>query len=146
MTQGTGAGSGWAGRVAAAAPFLLAVLRIGTGLLFMQHGVMKLFGWLGGPGPVPLASLMGLAGVLETFGGLLVVLGLFVRPVALVLALQMLVAYFMAHAPKGLAPVQNQGEIALLFALVFAYLAAAGAGPWSLDAVLARRRGGASLT
>lgn len=127
-------------RVAAYAPVLLAVLRIGTGLLFMQHGAMKLFGWFGGPGPVPLVSMFGLAGVLETFGGLLLVLGLLVRPTALVLALEMLVAYFMAHAPKGLVPVENQGELALLYMLVFLYLAAAGAGPLSLDALLARRR------
>lgn len=126
-------------RMATFAPAMLTVLRIGTGLLFMEHGMMKLFGWFGAPGPVPLFSLFGLAGVLELVGGLLVVIGFLTRPVALVLALEMLAAYFMAHAPKGLVPVVNQGELALLYMLVFAYLAAAGAGPYSVDAALARR-------
>lgn len=127
-------------RMATFAPALHAVLRIGAGLLFMEHGLMKLFGWFGGQGPVPLFSMMGLAGILETFGGLLVVIGLLTRPVALILALEMLVAYFMAHAPKGLVPIVNQGELALLYALVFAYLAAAGSGPFSVDDAMARRR------
>lgn len=121
------------GFMAGYAPVMHAVLRIGAGLLFLEHGLMKLFGWFGAPAPVPLVSLMGLAGVLELFGGLLIVVGFAVRPVALVLAVEMLVAYGMAHMPRGLAPVQNQGELALLYMLVFAYLAAAGAGPASVD-------------
>ena len=120
-----------------------AVLRIGVGLLFMQHGAQKLFGWLGGVdgagASVELVSLMGLAGVLEFFGGLLIVLGLLTRPVALLLAVEMVAAYFMAHAPQGGFPVQNGGEAALLFALVFAFLAANGPGRWSLDARLMPR-------
>jgi putative oxidoreductase len=111
-----------------------AILRIGVGLLFIQHGVQKLFGWLGGPpGGVDLVSLHGLAGVLEVFGGLLVVLGLLTRPVAFVLMLQMVAAYVMAHLPRGAWPIQNGGEPALLFALAFAFLAGNGAGPLSLD-------------
>lgn len=121
-------------------PALHAILRIGAGLLFMQHGAQKLFGALGAEGPVPLASLMGLAGVLEFFGGLLIVLGLFTRPVALVLALQMLVAYFMAHLPKGPWPILNAGELALLYMLIFLFLAGNGSGTWSLDHVLKNRR------
>ena len=113
-----------------------ALLRIGAGLLFMQHGVQKLFGGLGGMdgngASAELFSLMGLAGVLEFFGGLLVVLGLFTIPVAGLLTLQMLIAYFMAHASQALFPIQNGGELALLYALVFLFLAGRGPGPWSL--------------
>lgn len=122
----------------------LSVLRIATGLFFMQHGVQKLFGWLGGFGGNPgataeLASMMGLAGVLETFGGLLIAIGLLTRPVALLLAVQMVAAYFMAHLPQGGLPMQNGGELALLFAFVFLYLGTSGAGPLSVDAALAGR-------
>ena len=125
------------------APATQAVLRIGAGLLFLQHGAQKLFGLLGGidgAGATPaLFSLIGFAGVLEFFGGLLLVLGLLTRPTALLLALQMVAAYFMAHAPQAGFPVLNGGELALLYALIFAYFAANGAGPASLDRVLARR-------
>jgi putative oxidoreductase len=120
-------------------PTALAILRIGAGLLFMQHGLQKLFGLFGGfsgtPGATaPLVSLMGLAGVLELGGGLLLVLGLFVRPVALILAAEMVVAFIRAHVPQGGMPIQNGGELALLYALIFAFLAARGAGPVSIDA------------
>jgi putative oxidoreductase len=120
-------------------PTALAILRIGAGLLFMQHGLQKLFGLFGGfggtPGATaPLVSLMGLAGVLELGGGLLLVLGLFVRPVALILAAEMVVAFIQAHLPQGGMPVQNGGELALLYALIFLFLAARGAGPVSIDA------------
>jgi putative oxidoreductase len=116
-------------------------LRVGAGLLFMQHGAQKLFGWFGGFGGQPgataeLVSQMGLAGVLEFFGGLLIVLGLLTRPVAAVLVLLMLAAYFIAHAPQGAAPISNGGELALLYALVWAYFAGNGAGPYSVDARL----------
>jgi putative oxidoreductase len=112
----------------------LTLLRVVAGLLLMQHGVQKLFGWLGGTRVDTLASQMGLAGVLETFGGLLVVLGLFTRPVAFVLAGEMAVAYFQVHAPNGLWPIRNRGELPVLLCFVFLFLAARGAGPWSLDA------------
>ena len=120
-------------------PAALAVLRIGAGLLFMQHGLQKLFGMFGGfggtPGATaPLDSLMGVAGILELVGGALLVAGLFVRPVALILAIEMVVAYFKSHLPQGAVPIQNGGELALLYALVFAFLAARGAGPASVDA------------
>lgn len=123
-----------------------ALLRIGAGLLFMQHGAQKLFGMLGGMGgqgqKAELMSQMGLAGVLEFFGGLLIVIGLATRPVAAILFLQMLAAYFIAHMPQGGMPVQNGGELALLYALVWAYFAGNGAGPASVDAAIARRRTG----
>jgi putative oxidoreductase len=121
------------------APTAVAILRIGTGLLFMQHGLQKLFGLFGGfggtPGATaPLMSQMGLAGVLELGGGLLLVLGLFVRPVALILMIEMIVAYVMAHLPNGAVPIENGGELALLYGLIFLFLAARGAGPVSVDA------------
>ena len=109
-----------------------ALLRIGAGLLFLQHGLQKLFGLLGGSA-VPVGSLLGLAGILETLGGLLLVVGLWTRPVAFVLMGQMLAAFLMAHLPKGGWPIQNGGELPLIYALVFAVLATAGAGPASLD-------------
>lgn len=128
-------------------PVTHAALRIGAGLLFMQHGAQKLFGWLGGFGGQPgatadLFSLMGLAGVLEFFGGVLIAVGLLTRPVGLILALQMLAAHFMAHQPQGGFPIQNNGELALFYALVFAFLLGNGSGPASLDRVLAGRRRG----
>ncbi|MDB5823583.1 MAG: DoxX family protein [Herminiimonas sp.] len=117
-------------------PRLLSVLRIVVGLLFLQHGAAKLLG-------VPhvamfdglkLVSLIGLAGVLELVGGLLIVLGLFTRPVAFILSGFMAVAYFMAHAPQGALPILNQGELAVLYCFAFLYLAVAGGGTASIDA------------
>ncbi len=123
-------------------PRVLAVLRIVTAYLFIQHGTAKLFG-------VPhqamfdglqLMSLVGVAGMLEVAGGALLLIGLFTRPVAFVLCGFMAVAYFMAHASQGnvLLPMLNQGELAVLYCFVFLYLVFAGAGAWSVDAV--RRR------
>jgi len=115
--------------------WLLSILRIITGFLFFEHGAMKLFGFLAPPNmPLPhLFSFIGLAGVLEFFGGLAILLGLYTRPVAFILSGQMAVAYFMAHAPGGFWPVQNKGEVAVLYCFIFLYLAAAGGGPLSLD-------------
>jgi len=114
-----------------------ALLRIGFGLLFMQHGAQKLFGLFGGVdgagATVPLLSQFGLAGVLEFFGGALIVLGLLTRPVALLLLLEMIVAYVQVHVPQGGLPIENGGELALLYALGFAFLAGNGPGPWSFD-------------
>lgn len=111
-----------------------ALLRIVTGLLFMEHGTMKLLGFPASPMPrPPLASMMGVAGVLELVGGLLIVLGLFTRPVAFLLSGEMAIAYWLAHAPNGPFPALNMGEPAVLFCFIFLYLAAAGAGPWALD-------------
>ena len=145
-TRGTTTAThGTAGLFSALGPAMHAVLRIGTGLLFMQHGAQKLFGMLGGfggtPGnTAPLMSMMGLAGVLEFFGGLLIVIGLFTRPVAFVLAGQMAAAYFMAHFAQNFFPLLNGGEPALLFMLVFLFLMANGAGPASADHAIAARR------
>jgi putative oxidoreductase len=121
-----------------------AILRIGAGLLFFLHGAPKLFGWFGGVGPgggtAELFSLFGLAGVLEVFGGLLIVAGLLTRPVAILLAIEMIVAYFMAHAPQGMVPYSNGGELALLYMFAWIFLAGNGAGPASVDARIKVRR------
>ncbi len=120
-------------------PRLLSVLRIMTALLFMEHGLQKLFGFPPSPNPgPPLVSLLGLQGVLEVFGGLLLALGLFTRPVAFLLSGNMAVAYFMAHAPRSFFPVNNGGDAAILYCFVFFYLFAAGPGPWSIDALVRR--------
>lgn len=110
--------------------------------LFIAHGTQKLLAFpVAQPRPgVELMSLMGLAGVLETFGGALLLLGLFTRPVALLLAGEMAVAYFRAHAPRSFWPILNGGEPAVLFCFLYLYLAAAGPGPWSLDALWRGRR------
>lgn len=123
------------------APRLRAALRVMAALLYMQHGAQKLFGFPGDKEPVgDLVSLMGLAGVLELFGGLLLVIGLLSRSVAFVLSGMMAVAYFMAHWPQGFFPVLNGGELAALYCFVFLYLAAAGPGAFSVDGALRARR------
>lgn len=116
-------------------PFLRSVLRIVAGFLFMAHGTQKLFAFpVAEPrDPVALFSLMGLAGVLETFGGLLILLGLLTRPVAFLLSGEMAVAYFRSHAPQAFWPILNRGELAALYSFLYLYLAAVGGGPWSLD-------------
>lgn len=138
-TEGNGVFSGFSRFT----PATHVILRMASGLLFMQHGAQKLFGWLGGMGgsgaTAELFSMMGLAGVLEFFGGLLIVIGLLTRPVALVLALEMIAAYVMGHMSHALAPIQNGGELALLYAVVFLYFATAGAGRASVDARMAGR-------
>jgi putative oxidoreductase len=118
-------------------PRLLSVLRIMSGLLFMQHGTAKL---LGIPQMEMFAklqpfSLSWIAGVLELVGGALLVIGLFTRPVAFVMSGLMAFAYFIAHAPRGFYPILNAGELAALYCFVFLYLAAAGGGSWSVDAL-----------
>jgi putative oxidoreductase len=121
------------------------LLRVVTGLMFWQHGAQKLFGWLGGEQVQELASLRGLAGVLEFFGGSLIILGLFTHPVAFILSGEMAFAYFMSHAPQALWPIMNRGEAAVLFCFIFLFFAAHGAGRYSLDAFLSRRRGEAGV-
>jgi putative oxidoreductase len=118
-------------------PQLLSILRIVIALLFVFHGTAKLFGFPSG-NAAPLMSKFGVAGALEIVGGALLLLGLFTRPVAFVVSGEMAVAYFTAHAPRGLYPIANGGEAAVLFCFVFLYLAAAGGGPWSLDAARGR--------
>jgi len=125
------------------APELLSVLRIITAFLFMQVGTAKLFAFpaavMPGGGTAPVGSLAWYAGVLETFGGALILVGLFTRPVAFILSGEMAIAYFHGHAPQGLWPVLNGGGPAISFCFLFLYLSAAGAGPWSLDALRSGR-------
>lgn len=117
------------------APRMLSVLRIMAGLLYLEHGSQKLLGFPASErGPVALFSFYGLTGFLELFGGILLAIGLFTRPVAFVLSGMMAVAYFMAHAPRSFFPVNNGGDAAILFCFVFFYLFIAGPGPWSVDA------------
>ena len=123
----------------------LFLLRVVAGFLFLQAGGMKLFDWFGGIpaqfGGHPHAfTLVWFAGVLEVYGGAAILLGLFTRPVAFLLSGEMAVAYFQAHQPQGLWPIQNHGESAVLLCFIFLFLAANGAGEWSLDAVMKRRQ------
>ena len=123
-------------------PWAITALRIITGLLFIEHGLVKLAGFPEGaqPGVQPLTSLFGVGGVIELATGLLVVVGLVTRPAAFVAAGQMAVAYFMFHAPSGFYPVLNGGEPAILFAFIFLLLSTTGAGAFSLDGLRLARR------
>lgn len=121
-------------------PHALFVVRVVAGLLFWQHGLEKLFGFAGARPEAALSSIRGIAGILEAVGGPLLVVGLFTRPTAFILSGEMAVAYFRAWAPRGLFPIANGGEEATLNAFIFLWLAAAGAGAWSLDALLQRGR------
>jgi putative oxidoreductase len=130
--------SPWASR-------MLAVLRIVAGLVFVSAGTMKLFGYPPSPVPLPpfhLLSETGIAGILETFGGLAIVLGLLTRPVAFVLAGEMAVAYFQFHFPQSFFPTVNNGIPAVLYCFLYLYLTFAGAGSWSIDALIARSKRG----
>ena len=128
----------------ALAPFssqLLSILRIMTALLFMEHGTSKLldFPHVDMPIVITVGSLPWIAGVLEVVGGAFLTVGLFSRPVAFILSGEMAVAYFLAHAPQSFFPIVNRGEGAILYCFIFLYFAAAGAGSWSLDAMLRKR-------
>ncbi|MCB2406844.1 DoxX family protein [Hymenobacter lucidus] len=121
--------------------YAYALLRIVAGLMFAMHGSQKLLGFPGGDGTtMPLLSLMGLAGIIELVGGLLIAIGLFTRGAAFLASGTMAVAYFMAHASKGALPIVNQGELAVLYCFVFLFIAAYGAGIWSVDSLRTRGR------
>jgi putative oxidoreductase len=122
-------------------PYVLGALRIVTGLIFMEHGTQKLFGF---PAPsergIPeLLSLSGMGSIMEFVGGLLIAVGLFTRPVAFLLSGEMAVAYWMVHAPRNLFPVLNGGDAAILYCFVFLLLVFAGPGAWSIDNALFSR-------
>ncbi|HEV8447668.1 MAG TPA: DoxX family protein [Gemmatimonadaceae bacterium] len=128
--------------LARGAPEALSVLRIVAALVYWQHGLQKLFNFPPSPrGPMPFVfdSLIGVAGVIETFAGVLLILGLLTRPVAFITCGEMAVAYFKAHFPRGFFPINNMGETPVLLCFIFLLLIFAGAGPWSLDALIAKR-------
>ncbi|MBI2087046.1 MAG: DoxX family protein [Candidatus Zambryskibacteria bacterium] len=117
------------------------LLRVVSGLLFMQHGGTKLFGWFGGIPGGELPTLMLVAGILEFFGGLAILFGFLTRPIAFILSGEMAVAYFQAHySIEAVWPIENGGEPAVLFSFIFLFFAAHGAGMWSIDAWLKSRR------
>ena len=124
------------------APQMLAVLRIMGALLFLEHGLIKLFGYPPGaaPGQQAYFSFLWVAGLIETVGGWLLLVGLFTRATAFVLAGEMAVGYFIVHAPLGFFPAMNAGEPAILFCFIFLYMAAAGPGAWSVDEMRAGKR------
>jgi putative oxidoreductase len=114
-------------------PYILSILRIVLGLLFLQHGLSKVFNF---PAPSPVGALSGLfilAAFLETVGAFLFLVGAYTRIVAFILSGEMAFAYFMAHAPRSFYPIVNDGEVAVLFCFMFLYFAFAGGGPWSVD-------------
>ncbi len=115
-------------------------MRIVVGFLFWLHGLQKLFGILGRDEPVELMSWLGAAGVIESIGGVLIILGLFTRPVAFILAGEMAIAYFMVHMPRDLWPIMNRGELSALYCWTYLFFAANGAGAFSLDGLLRARR------
>jgi putative oxidoreductase len=118
-------------------PYVYAVVRIVVGFLFACHGAQKLFGVLGGFGPpggtAPLFSLMGLAGIIEFFAGVLIMVGWLTGYAAFIASGEMAAAYFMAHHPRGFWPILNEGEPVVLFCFIFLYIASQGAGVWSID-------------
>jgi putative oxidoreductase len=117
-----------------------AIMRIVVGLLFFCHGLQKVFGLFGGVNgaPAPLLSLLGLAGVIELVGGLLITVGLFTGYVTFILSGEMAAAYFIGHFPQGFWPITNNGELAVLYCFIFLYMASRGAGIWSIDAASGR--------
>ena len=121
-------------------PYLLSMLRVVAAFLFIVHGTQKLFDFPAAAQAMtfPLTSLLGVAGMIELAGGGLMLLGLLTRPVAFLVSGEMAYAYFHAHAPGGFWPINNHGELAVLFCFIWLYIAAAGPGPWSVDAMIHR--------
>src|ERR1700682_785751 len=122
------------------APRILSVLRIVLGLILLQYGLAKLFGW---PAvdifeDLKWISLFGISGMFELVGGTLLILGLFTRPVAFILSGEMAAAYFIEHFPHSFFPIQNEGDLAVTLCFTFLYLSFAGGGPWSLDAIMGK--------
>jgi len=121
------------------APRVLSILRIVAALIFFEHGTAKLLGFPPSNHSPEIFSLPWIAGALELVGGALLIVGLFTRPVAFILSGEMAIAYWMAHAPQSPYPLANGGDAAILYCFVFLYIAFAGGGPWSLDALLRRK-------
>ena len=121
-------------------PMALSILRIIAGLLFFEHGLSKLFGWPQATNMPAFMTLIWFAGCIETIGGALVTVGLFTRIAAFVMSGEMAFAYFMVHQQKAPFPILNAGDAAILFCFVFLYIACAGGGPWSLDAMIGKKQ------
>ncbi len=126
--------------VARYAPYALSILRIVAAVLFFEHGTSRLFAW---PSPLPAPELLSLhwfAGAIELVGGAILLAGIFSRSAAFIMSGEMAFAYFLSHAPHAIFPILNRGDSAILYCFVFLYIAVAGPGPWSLDAMLRRNR------
>jgi putative oxidoreductase len=127
--------------LASYAPIVLSIVRIVVALMFLEHGMSRLFGF---PSPIPTPapfSMYWFAGAIELVGGILLALGLFSRIAALIMSGEMAAAYFISHAPHSFFPILNRGDGAILYCFVFFYIVFAGPGPWSLDALIGRKRG-----
>ena len=131
--------------ISSMSPYAQSVMRIVIGFTFSCHGLQKLFGLLGGR-QMQFPSLLWFGGIFECFGGILILVGLFTRPVAFLLCGEMAVAYFRTHAPRGLFPIQNGGELAVLYCFLFLYLSIAGPGFWSVDTLFHRSAKAASAS
>ena len=125
-------------RVSVFSPYMLSILRIMSGLIFLAHGTQKILNFPPAQRAVDLTSLGGIAGFIELIGGALIAIGLLTRPAAFLCSGTMAVAYFYAHAPRSFYPILNGGDAAILYCFVFLYIFFAGPGPWSVDAM--RRR------
>jgi putative oxidoreductase len=121
-------------------PVILSIVRIVVALLFLEHGLSKLFGWPSPQTPPEVFTLSWFAGVIEAVGGLLLTLGLFSRSAAFIMSGEMAIGYFLSHAPKGFFPIINRGDAAILYCFIFLYFVFAGGGPWSLDALWQRKQ------
>ena len=130
-----------AARISRLEPHLRSLVRIVAAFTFSLHGWQKFFGLFGGIGGTrpPWTTMLGVAGILETFGGALILLGFFTRPVAFLLSGEMAIGYFRTHAPRSFWPLVNGGEITVLYCFLFLWLSAAGPGPWSLDKLLRKK-------
>ena len=125
-------------RLSGAATYFHSLLRIVAGFLYICHGAQKIFGVFGGH-KAPMVSMFGLAGILELIGGALIIIGLFTRPVAFILCGEMACAYFLVHAKHGAVPIVNGGELAVFFCFFYLWLVFAGAGAFSVDALIRKK-------
>jgi putative oxidoreductase len=121
-------------------PYILSIVRIVVALLFFEHGLSKLFGFPSASSTPALFTMNWFAGAIEFVGGLFLFIGFYARVAAFIMSGEMAFAYFLSHAPHGFFPILNRGDAPILYCFVFLYLAFAGAGPWSLDALLSRKR------